>query len=46
MGEKRVGMGDIDIAWCPGCGNFKILAAGQQTLETIGLAVKEELARA
>jgi len=26
-------MGDIDIAWCPGCGNFGILNALKQALE-------------
>jgi 2-oxoglutarate ferredoxin oxidoreductase subunit beta len=25
MLEDRYDMGDIDIAWCPGCGNFSIL---------------------
>jgi 2-oxoglutarate ferredoxin oxidoreductase subunit beta len=25
MDEKIFDMGDIDIAWCPGCGNFQIL---------------------
>ncbi|MBN1223857.1 MAG: 2-oxoacid ferredoxin oxidoreductase [Candidatus Aminicenantes bacterium] len=25
MDPKKFDMGDIDIAWCPGCGNFSIL---------------------
>ena len=29
---KRFDMGDIDIAWCPGCGNFVILNALKQAL--------------
>ena len=36
---KRVpfDMGDIDIAWCPGCGNFKILDALKQALTELDL---------
>jgi pyruvate/2-oxoacid:ferredoxin oxidoreductase beta subunit len=30
-------MGDIDIAWCPGCGNFKILDALKQALTELDL---------
>jgi 2-oxoglutarate ferredoxin oxidoreductase subunit beta len=30
-------MGDIDIAWCPGCGNFNILKAVKQALVELGL---------
>lgn len=29
---QRFDMGDIDIAWCPGCGNFVILNALKQAL--------------
>ena len=29
-------MGDIDIAWCPGCGNFNILKAVKQALVELG----------
>ena len=36
MGKNRFDMGDIDIAWCPGCGNFKILQTVQETLEDMG----------
>jgi 2-oxoglutarate ferredoxin oxidoreductase subunit beta len=25
MESQTFNMGDIDIAWCPGCGNFSIL---------------------
>jgi 2-oxoglutarate ferredoxin oxidoreductase subunit beta len=30
-------MGDIDIAWCPGCGNFSILEALKKVLSDIDL---------
>lgn len=36
MGKNRFDMGDIDIAWCPGCGNYKILQTVQETLEHMG----------
>jgi 2-oxoglutarate ferredoxin oxidoreductase subunit beta len=29
-------MGDIDIAWCPGCGNFNILKAVKRALVELG----------
>jgi 2-oxoglutarate ferredoxin oxidoreductase subunit beta len=29
---------DIDIAWCPGCGNFSILAIIKQALAELGIA--------
>jgi len=32
MDTKRFDMGEIDIAWCPGCGNFAILNALKQAL--------------
>jgi 2-oxoglutarate/2-oxoacid ferredoxin oxidoreductase subunit beta len=32
MDVKRFDMGEIDIAWCPGCGNFAILNALKQAL--------------
>jgi 2-oxoglutarate ferredoxin oxidoreductase subunit beta len=32
MDSKVFDMGDIDIAWCPGCGNFPILKTLKQTL--------------
>ncbi len=33
MDENRFDMGPIDIAWCPGCGNFPILSTLKKTLE-------------
>jgi 2-oxoglutarate ferredoxin oxidoreductase subunit beta len=33
-------MGDIDIAWCPGCGNYPILKALKQVLAEIGVEPK------
>jgi 2-oxoglutarate ferredoxin oxidoreductase subunit beta len=30
-------MGDIDIAWCPGCGNYRILSTLKQALAELGL---------
>ncbi|MHC4069792.1 MAG: thiamine pyrophosphate-dependent enzyme [Planctomycetota bacterium] len=32
MGPEVFDMGDIDIAWCPGCGNFAILKILKQAL--------------
>ena len=32
MNAKMFDMGDIDVAWCPGCGNFVILNALKQAL--------------
>ncbi len=32
MGAKLFDMGEIDIAWCPGCGNFGILNTLKQAL--------------
>ena len=40
MDVKRFDMGEIDIAWCPGCGNFAILNALKQALSE--LEVKPE----
>ena len=31
-------MGNIDIAWCPGCGNFAILKALKETLPELQIA--------
>ncbi len=33
----RFDMGPIDIAWCPGCGNFAILTALKRALNAIGM---------
>ena len=41
MGKNTFNMGDIDIAWCPGCGNYKILETVQETLQEMGLAPEE-----
>ena len=41
MGKIRFDMGDIDIAWCPGCGNYGILKTVQETLEKMGRAPEE-----
>jgi 2-oxoglutarate ferredoxin oxidoreductase subunit beta len=30
-------MGDIDIAWCPGCGNFPILKTLKEALTELGI---------
>ena len=35
MDTKRFDMGEIDIAWCPGCGNFAILNALKQALSEL-----------
>jgi len=34
-------MGDIDIAWCPGCGNFNILKALKRALAELGVAPRD-----
>jgi 2-oxoglutarate ferredoxin oxidoreductase subunit beta len=41
MGKNTFNMGDIDIAWCPGCGNYQILETVQNTLQEMGLAPEE-----
>jgi 2-oxoglutarate ferredoxin oxidoreductase subunit beta len=35
MDIKRFDMGEINIAWCPGCGNFAILNAVKQALSEL-----------
>ena len=35
MKNEKFDMGNIDIAWCPGCGNFGILNALKQALEEL-----------
>lgn len=37
MTDRLFNMGDIDIAWCPGCGNFSILKALKSALEELAL---------
>jgi 2-oxoglutarate ferredoxin oxidoreductase subunit beta len=41
MEGKRFDMGDIDIAWCPGCGNYSILETVKDTLEDMGKIPEE-----
>lgn len=41
MEKNRFDMGQIDIAWCPGCGNFRILETVKETLERMGRAPEE-----
>ncbi len=35
MKNEKYDMSDIDIAWCPGCGNYGILNALKKTLEEL-----------
>ena len=37
MSGNRFDMNHIEIAWCPGCGNFSILEALKATFEGLGL---------
>jgi 2-oxoglutarate ferredoxin oxidoreductase subunit beta len=37
MDKKIYEMGDIDIAWCPGCGNYHILSSLKQALAELNL---------
>jgi 2-oxoglutarate ferredoxin oxidoreductase subunit beta len=37
MDEKDYDLGDIDIAWCPGCGNFSILKILKKTLAELNI---------
>jgi len=37
MDTKVFDMGDIDIAWCPGCGNFSILRTLKQVLPELDI---------
>lgn len=37
MTAGRFDMGDIDIAWCPGCGNFAILQSLKESLEELNI---------
>ncbi|MBN2542650.1 2-oxoacid ferredoxin oxidoreductase [bacterium] len=41
MSENRFDMGEIDIAWCPGCGNFSILKAVKQVLLELDIDQKK-----
>lgn len=37
MDSKAFDMGDIDIAWCPGCGNFTLLNTLKQALSELAI---------
>jgi len=37
MEQDKYDMGDIDIAWCPGCGNFGILNILKQALDELDI---------
>ena len=37
MDTDRYDMGDIDRAWCPGCGNFGIIKALKHALQSCGI---------
>jgi 2-oxoglutarate ferredoxin oxidoreductase subunit beta len=41
MNRNDFDMGKIDIAWCPGCGNFPILETLQRTLQEMGLSPED-----
>jgi 2-oxoglutarate ferredoxin oxidoreductase subunit beta len=41
VAPEEYDMGDIDIAWCPGCGNFAILKALKRALAELGRAPKD-----
>ncbi len=41
MAENAFDMGTIDIAWCPGCGNFSIHKAVKQALDALELQPHE-----
>ncbi|HIJ66975.1 MAG TPA: 2-oxoacid ferredoxin oxidoreductase [Planctomycetes bacterium] len=41
MDSQNFDMGDIDIAWCPGCGDFAILKILKQALAALEIAPQE-----
>jgi len=41
MDKKAFNMENIDIAWCPGCGNFGILNVLKQSLAELGIPSKK-----
>lgn len=41
MNPQLFDMDNIDIAWCPGCGNFSILKALKQALAELGIKPEE-----
>jgi len=38
MDDNRFDMGEIDVAWCPGCGNFAIWETLKETLSELEIA--------
>ena len=40
MNPQLFDMDNIDIAWCPGCGNFSILKALKQALAELGITLR------
>ena len=41
MSDSQFDMGNIDISWCPGCGNFPILDILKDTLKRAGLKPRD-----
>ncbi|MFQ6037606.1 MAG: thiamine pyrophosphate-dependent enzyme [Candidatus Aminicenantales bacterium] len=41
MDTSRYDIGEIDIAWCPGCGNFSILSILKKTLAELDIPPEE-----
>ncbi|MEA2070359.1 MAG: thiamine pyrophosphate-dependent enzyme [Asgard group archaeon] len=41
MTDTKFDLTDIDIAWCPGCGNFPILTALKKTLAELKINLQE-----
>jgi 2-oxoglutarate ferredoxin oxidoreductase subunit beta len=41
MKNEKYDMGDIDIAWCPGCGNFGILNVLKKALDELNIEPKK-----
>ncbi len=41
MNTQIYDMGDIDIAWCPGCGNYSILKTLKMALAELGIEPRE-----
>jgi 2-oxoglutarate ferredoxin oxidoreductase subunit beta len=41
MNTQIYDMGDIDIAWCPGCGNYSILKTLKMALAELGIGPQE-----
>ncbi len=37
MDKQLYDMGNVDIAWCPGCGNFRILSVLKETLAELDI---------